>query len=70
MVLQSPGTSVSGFVGSGFWVRIPYLSGRFPKLGVPLLGGPYDKDPANWGTISGSPIFGNSHLGLLEAFGF
>ena len=27
-----------------------------------LLWGPYNKDPTIWGTTSGSPIFGNSHL--------
>ena len=26
-----------------------------------LFGGPYNKDPTIWGTILGSPIFGNPH---------
>ena len=36
---------------------------EFPKLGVPYFGGPYNEDPTIQGTILGSPIFGNSHLG-------
>ena len=32
------------------------------KVGVPYFGGPYNKDPTIWGTILGSPIFGNSHI--------
>ena len=31
------------------------------KLGY-LIWGPYNKDPTNWGTILGSPIFGNPHM--------
>ena len=27
-----------------------------------LFGGPYNKDPTIWGTVLGSPIFGNSHM--------
>ena len=27
-----------------------------------LFGGPYNKDPTMWGTILGSPIFGNPHI--------
>ena len=44
------------------------LSGLvFQNLGVSenggtLFGGPNNKDPTIWGTILGSPIFGNSHL--------
>ena len=30
-----------------------------------LFGGPYITDPTIWGTILGSPIFGNSHIGGL-----
>ena len=37
-----------------------------PYLGVPIFGGPHNKDPAKWGTILGSPIFGKPRL---EAFG-
>ena len=33
--------------------------GEFPKIGGALFWGPYDKDPAIWGTILGAPIFGN-----------
>ena len=33
---------------------------EFPKIRGTLFGGPYNKDP----TISGSPIFGNSQLGM------
>ena len=35
---------------------------EFPKIRVPYFGGPYNKDPTIWGTILGSPIFGNSHI--------
>ena len=33
-----------------------YHTWDFPKIRVPLLGGPYNKDPTNWGIILGSPI--------------
>ena len=36
--------------------------GSFRKLGVPCLGGPYNKEPTIWGAILGSPIFGNSQI--------
>ena len=36
--------------------------GTFRKLGCLFLGGPYNKDPTIWGTMLGSPIFGNPHL--------
>ena len=40
---------------------------EFPKdRGVPYFGGPYSKDPTISGTVLGSPIFGNSHMGLVE----
>ena len=42
----------------------PLGRGSFQKLGVPYLGGPYNKDPTIWGTILGSPIFGNSHIAV------
>ena len=29
-----------------------------------LFWGPYNKDPTIWGTILGSPLFGNPHLGV------
>ena len=36
---------------------------EFPKIRGTLLWGPYNKDhPSIQGTISGSPIFGNSHV--------
>ena len=44
-------TSGCGFGDFGIW--------EFPKIGGTLLWGPYNKP-----TISGSPIFGNSHLGI------
>ena len=31
-----------------------------------LICGPYNKDPTIWGTIEGSPIFGNSQLGVRQ----
>ena len=34
-----------------------------------LISGPYNKDPTIWGTILGSPSFGNPHVGLgFEGF--
>ena len=46
----------------------------YPYMGVSenrgtLFWSPYNKDPTIWGTISGSPIFGNSHKASLY-FGF
>ena len=35
---------------------------EFPKVTGLLFSGPYNKDPASWGTILGSPIFGNPHV--------
>ena len=32
-----------------------------------LFGGPYNKDPTIYGTILGSPIFGNSHIKVHSA---
>ena len=37
---------------------------EFPKIRGALFWGPYNKDPTISGTILGSPIFGNSHIGL------
>ena len=31
--------------------------GGFPKLGVPFLGDPHNKDYSTWGSILGSPNF-------------
>ena len=31
-----------------------------------LICGPYNKDPTIWGTIEGSPIFGNSQIGVRQ----
>ena len=53
------------------FVHEPYLLSRaalplamweFPKIGGTLFWRPYNKDPTIWGTILGSPIFGNSHV--------
>ena len=35
---------------------------EFPKIRGTFCWGPYNKDPTIWGTIFGSPIFGNSYL--------
>ena len=35
---------------------------EFPKIRDTLFWGPYNKDPTVYGTILGSPIFGNSHI--------
>ena len=36
--------------------------GSFRKSGVPYFGVLYNKDPTIWGTILGSPVFGNPHI--------
>ena len=41
--------------------------GEFPKIRGTLIWGPYNKDPTIVGTISGSPIFGNSHICILTS---
>ena len=38
--------------------------GDSEKKGVPYFGGPDNKDPTIWGTILGSPIFGNPLRGF------
>ena len=40
----------------------PSLTWDFPKMGGTLFWGPYNTDPAIWGSILGSPIFGNPHI--------
>ena len=35
---------------------------------VTLCWGPYNKDPTILGAISGSPIFGNSHIGGVQKY--
>ena len=39
--------------------------GGFRNFGVHNFWRPYDKDPTIYGTILGSPIFGNSHMGSM-----
>ena len=40
------------------------LYGNFPKLGVPVLGGPYNKDYSILGSILRFPLFWESyHIG-------
>ena len=36
------------------------------KIRVPSFGGPYNKDPTIWGSILGSPIFGNPNMFCLR----
>ena len=45
--------------GIGFTRISKQFCGTFRKLGYPIFGGPCNKDPTIWGTILGSPIFGN-----------
>ena len=40
-----------------FDLRFDVMRG-FTKLGVPFLGGPYNKDHSIWGSILGSPYLG------------
>ena len=49
----SPAGSVRGLSSNG-----PIR--EFPKIRGIFFWGPYNKDPTIWGTILGSPIFGNS----------
>ena len=35
---------------------------EIPKIRGALFWGPYNKDPTIWGSILGSPIFGNSRI--------
>ena len=51
-----------------YWVQLIWSASydlgpiwEFPKIRGTL--GPYHKDPTIWGTILGTPIFGNSHIG-------
>ena len=39
--------------------EFPFTKGTFRKLGYLILGVLYNKDPTIYGTILGSPIFGN-----------
>ena len=50
-----------GFLISPTW--------EFPKTRGTLFWGPYNKDPTIWGTILGSPTFGNSHISGLKGLG-
>ena len=45
------------------FVPTPRLIWNFPKIRGTLFWGLYNKDPCIQGTILGSPIFGNYHLG-------
>ena len=38
---------------------------EFPKIGGTLFCWPFYKDPTLWGTILGSPTFGDSHIPTL-----
>ena len=46
--------------------RTDNITWEFPKLRGTVFWDPYNKDPTIQGTILGSPIFGNSHLGLIR----
>ena len=56
--LQPNGSVIGALIDpfKGIW--------EFPKIGVPYFAGPYNKDPTIQGAILGSPIFGNSHIGV------
>ena len=43
--------------------RVPQYMGA--KIRGTLFGSPYNRDPITSGTILGSPIFGNPHLGAV-----
>ena len=50
-------------------MRVPLegsISLEFPKIRGTLFWGPYNKDPTVWGTILGSPIFGNAQIGMTR----
>ena len=39
---------------------------EFPKITSTFFWGPYNEHPTLYGTILGSPIFGNSHVDVAE----
>ena len=47
------------------WPAVDLLIWEFPIIRGTLFWGPYNKDTTIWGTILGSPIFGNSHIWSL-----
>ena len=47
-----------------FALKAPYIW-EFPKIRGALLWGSDNRDPTGWGTILGSPMFGNSHMFIL-----
>ena len=51
--------------GSGDLVSSYTCNWEFPKIRGTLFWGPYNQDPTIWGTIFGSPIFGNSQLSII-----
>ena len=58
------GTDYGDYRGLGFGVYgLWRLIWEFPIFRGPLFCGPDNKDPTIWGTILGSPIFGNPHIG-------
>ena len=42
---------------------------EFPNIRGTFFGGPYNKDPTNWATILGSPIFENYEI-ITYTIGF
>ena len=39
---------------------------EFPKISGTVFWGPYKKDPSIWGSLLGSPTFGNPHIAPLR----
>ena len=57
---------LAGVTSVGGWACREVRNGSFRKLGGTLFGGSYNKDPTIYGTIFGSPIFGNSQIRVLS----
>ena len=53
-----------------YYIRDPKTDHNFDNhpYGSVRNWGPHNKDPTIWGTIIGSPIFGNSHMALGYRF--
>ena len=61
--IENPNNSTLDERTTGFYKG--FRIWEFPKIRGTLIWGPYNEDPTIWGTIFGSPIFGNSHMALV-----
>ena len=49
-------------------ISLLYTKWEFPKIRGTFFLGPYNKDPTIWGTILGSPMFGNSQISFWRTW--